>query len=68
MLEICVCEIAQSWSCSFLNGKSGGWCFQGQGKWIFQNGEGSMVGSYEERIKVGWTTFVWELLEWQMEM
>jgi hypothetical protein len=27
-----------------------------------------MVGSYEERIKVGWTTFVWELLEWQMEM
>jgi hypothetical protein len=27
-----------------------------------------MVGSNEERFKVGLTTFVWRLLEWQMEM
>ncbi len=51
-----------------LDGKSGRWCYQGWRKWIFENGETSMVGSYEERIKFGWTTFVWRLLEWEVEM
>jgi hypothetical protein len=27
-----------------------------------------MVGSYEERIKFGWMTSVWRLLEWEVEM
>jgi hypothetical protein len=37
-------------------------------KWIFHDGEGSMVGSCEEMIKFEWTTSIWGLLEWQVEM
>jgi hypothetical protein len=27
-----------------------------------------MVSSCEEMIKFGWTTFIWRLMEWEMEM
>ncbi len=52
----------------FVNGKSKGWCCQGKGEWIFQDGEGSMVGSREEMIKFKWMTSIWGLLKWQVEM
>jgi hypothetical protein len=47
-----------------LDWKSARWW----GECIFQNGEGSMVGSYEEGQKFGWMTSVWKLFEWQVEM
>ncbi len=49
-------------------GRAKGDVVKDEEKWIFQNGESSMVGSSEEKIKFGWTTSVWGLLEWQVEM
>jgi hypothetical protein len=53
---------------SSLDGKNEGWCYQGWRKWLFLNGESSMMGSCEEMIKFGWTTYIWKLLEWEVEM
>jgi hypothetical protein len=61
--RFCYHEATWSYPCLCVDGKNTKWCCQGWSKWKFQNGEGLMVGSNEEKVEFGWTMFEWRLLK-----